>query len=298
MSNDSHTPGEVSRRQFLVHSAGAVAVGLALPALDASARAGAKPLAVQLRKLGKSGLKTTVLGMGTGTRAWNKDSEQIRQGKQHFVDTLCHAHARGVRFFDLADMYGSHEYMKRALVQGKMDRSKLMIMSKSVSKDADAMRKDIERFRQEIGTDYVDLVLLHCMTAGSWAEELKPCMDVLEEAKQKGHIRAHGVSCHNLDAMKTAAAHPWVDVMLNRINPFGEKMDGTVEEVVEVLKAAKDNGKGMIGMKICGEGKYADRMRESVKFVLGLGCIDNMTIGFLNPKEIDGAIDNIQSTIA
>ena len=111
-------------------------------------------------------------------------------------------------------------------------------------------------------------------------------------------IGAHGVSCHNLDAMKVASTHPWVDVMLNRINPFTEKMDGTVDEVVEVLKTAHTNGKGMLGMKICGEGLYAHRMQESVKFVLGLGYIDAMTIGFLKPSEIDGAIDNIQMTVA
>lgn len=297
MSVPSNAPDTLSRRAFMAQTAGAVAAGAAL-SQSAWALRSPRPLAVTLRKLGKSGLKTTVLGIGTGTRAWNKDSEQIRQGEQHFVDTLCHAYARGVRFFDLADMYGSHQYMQRALVQAKMDRSKLMIMTKSVSKDAASMRADLERFRQEIGTDHLDLVLLHCMTAGTWAEDLKPCMDVLAEAKAKGIIKAHGVSCHNLDAMKVASTHPWVDVMLNRINPFTEKMDGTVDEVVEVLKTAHTNGKGMLGMKICGEGMYADRMQESVKFVLGLGYIDAMTIGFLKPSEIDGAIDNIQMVVA
>lgn len=288
---------EISRRTFLAQTA--VASTLAATAtLPAWARRSGKELAVSTRKLGKSGLRTTVLGMGTGTRAWNKDSEQIRQGKQLFVDTLVHAYGRGIRFFDLADMYGSHEYMNKALKQGKMDRGRLMIMSKSTSKDAESMRKDMERFRQEIGTDYIDLVLLHCMTSANWAEELKPCMDVLSDAKAKGHIRAHGVSCHDLGAMKTAMTHPWVDVMLNRINPFTEKMDGTMEEVVEVLKTGHANGKGMLGMKICGEGKYADRMRESVKFVLGLGYIDAITIGFLKPGEIDGAIDNIEMAMA
>ena len=289
---NQHTKTEISRREFIVGSA--VAAGAVLAGAQA---AQAKPLAITKRKLGNSGLKTTVLGMGTGTRAWNKDSEQIRQGKQLFVDTLVHAYDRGVRFFDLADMYGSHEYMNKALKQGKMDRGKLMIMSKSTSTDADAMRKDIDRFRQEIGTDYIDLVLLHCMTAANWDETLKPCMDVLAEAKANGHIRAHGVSCHDFGAMKTAMNHPWVDVMLNRINPFTEKMDASIEEVVEVLKTGHANGKGMLGMKICGEGKYADRMKESVKFVLGLGCIDAITIGFLRQSEVDGAIDNIQATL-
>lgn len=287
----------LNRREFLVGT-GIATAGLLATAPSAAARRADKPIATQLRKLGKSGLRTTVLGIGTGTHAWDKNSDQIRAGHQAFVDNLVHAYDRGLRFFDLADMYGSHQFMAKALVQGKMDRKKLLIMTKSVSKDADAMRKDIDRFRTELGTDYIDLLLLHCMTAGTWAEDLKPCMEVLAEAKAKGHIRAHGVSCHNLDAMKVAAAHPWVDVMLNRINPFTEKMDGTIDEVVEVLKTGHANGKGMIGMKICGEGKYAQRMQESVKFVMGLGCIHNMTIGFIKPQEVDGAIKTIQAALA
>jgi len=287
----------MNRRQFMKQSAGALATAVAAPALLASGSAAAAP-AVQLRTLGKTGITTSLLGMGTGTTSWNKDSAQIRKGEDVFIDTLVHAYDRGLRYFDLADMYGSHPYMQKAMERGKMDRSKLMILTKTVSKDAAAVKADIERFRQEIGTDYVDVVLLHCMTAGTWAEELKPCMDVLAEAKAKGQIKAHGVSCHNLDAMKTAASHPWVDIMLNRINPFGVKMDGTVDEVVEVLRTGHKNGKGMLGMKICGEGQYASRMTESVKFVVGLGCIDSMNIGFLDSSEVDGAIDNFKTALA
>lgn len=287
----------INRRHFMKHSAGALAAAWAashaLPGL--AQETVALPKATTVRTLGKTGIETSVLGIGTGVKAWNKSSGLGRQGLSHTLRTLIHAYESGVRYFDMADMYGTHEYMREAMKQASMPREKLMLLSKTVSKDAEGVRKDLERFRQEVNTDYFDVVLLHCMTEGNWTETLKPCMDVLEEAKQQGVIRAHGVSCHNLDAMKTAAESPWVDVMLNRINPAGEKMDGTVEEVVAVLQRAHDNGKGMLGMKILGEGAIAERMNESIKFVLGLGCIDAMTIGFLKPEEVTDTVQRMET---
>jgi predicted aldo/keto reductase-like oxidoreductase len=244
--------------------------------------------------LGKTGLKPTLLGMGTGTKASNKSSAQNRQGREAFVKTLVHAYERGVRYYDMADQYGAHDYMKDALKQVPMDRGQLMLLTKTNSREAEAVKADIDRFRQELDTDYLDVVLLHCLTEGNWTETLKPCMDVLAEAKEKGLVKAHGVSCHSLEALKLAADTPWVDVMLSRVNPYGVKMDAAPEEVTPVLKKAHESGKGMLGMKILGEGQTADKIAESLTFVLGLGSIDALTIGFLTPEEIDNAMDHIE----
>ena len=305
----------VSRRQFIQQSSSALALGLAAPTLayaapvaeapPASSPAAAVAKAAGERTLGKTGIKTSLLGMGTGTTAWEHDSAQIRKGREFFIGTIRHAYDKGLRYFDLADMYGSHMYMRYAMQEGGMDRSRLMLLTKTVGKTADAVRADLDRFRQEVKTDYFDVVLLHCMTTPNWQEEMKPCMEVLSEAKANGVIKAHGVSCHNLGAMEAAAESEWVDVMLNRINPYGVKMDGDendaakrVEQVTAVLKKAHANGKGMLGMKIAGEGEIKDRLNESIKFVTGLGCIDAMTIGFLEPKEIDDTMGRFDLVVA
>lgn len=288
----------LNRRQFFQRSAGAMAAGWAmsrgLPAFGDAAAPGV-PLASATRVLGQTGIETSALGMGTGVKAWNKSSGIGREGYTHAIKTMRHCYDQGVRYFDMADMYGTHEYLRDAVKDGNIPREKLMLLTKSVSKDAESIKKDIDRFRQEANTDYFDCVLLHCMTEGNWTETMKPCMDALEEAKQQGKLRAHGVSCHNLDAMKVASEHPWVDVMLNRINPAGTKMDGTVEEVVQVLQTAHANGKGMLGMKIIGEGEIVAQMNDSIKFVFGLGCIDAVTIGFLKPEEIDDTAKRMES---
>ncbi len=282
----------MNRRDFMKRTAGSLAAGLAAASLGPTARAAGTFAASEKRTLGKTGIECSLLGMGTGTKAWNGSSAQNRKGRKAFVSLIEHAYASGVRYFDMADMYGAHDYMKQA-IQNTVQREDVMLLSKTVSREPNLIRADVERFRKELDTPYVDICLLHCLTDGKWPETLESCMDELAEAKAKGYIRAHGVSCHNLDAMKRAAESEWVDVMLSRINPFGVKMDGTPEEVAAVLKTAHDNGKAILGMKIAGEGETADRLPESLQFVLGLGCVDAMTIGVLDPKEIDANVEHI-----
>src|SRR5690606_4668215 len=148
----------------------------------------------------------------------------------------------------------------------------------------------LERFCHELTTDYLDIVLLHCLLTKTWNRDMQPYMDALSKAKEKKQVRAVGVSCHNFGAMETAAEEPWVDVILARINPKGVAMDGTPEQVIDVLKKAKDNGKTVIGMKIFGEGKLANERDACMKFAQGLGLLDAMTIGFQNEDQIDDAL--------
>jgi predicted aldo/keto reductase-like oxidoreductase len=143
---------------------------------------------------------------------------------------------------------------------------------------------------KEIGTDYLDLVLIHCMTSAKWPEEMRKQMDLLARFRDKGDIRALGVSCHSIPALEAAAAEPWVDSVHARINPFGMSMDGSVDKVVPVLKKLHEAGKGVVGMKIVGEGRLRndpEKRAESSKFVLGLGCVDIFNVGFEKTEEID-----------
>jgi predicted aldo/keto reductase-like oxidoreductase len=148
----------------------------------------------------------------------------------------------------------------------------------------------VQRFRHELMTDYLDVVLLHCLDNPEWEEEMRPYMDALAEAKDKKQIRAVGVSCHNFGALKNAANCPWVDVILARINPKGAKMDGPVDEVVSILKTAKANGKALIGMKIYGEGTLAQMKEECMRFATGLGLLDAMTLGAESTEEMDESL--------
>jgi 1-deoxyxylulose-5-phosphate synthase len=145
----------------------------------------------------------------------------------------------------------------------------------------------LERFCHELGTDYVDIVLLHCLMSKEWVSELEPYMDALSEAKDQGKVKAVGVSCHHLDALEVSADCPWVDVILARINPKGAHMDGEPDRVVPVLRRARENGKAILGMKILGEGQLADQREHCIQYAQELGLLDAMTIGFEQPHQID-----------
>jgi hypothetical protein len=147
--------------------------------------------------------------------------------------------------------------------------------------------KALERFRHELNVDMIDIVLLHCLVNPDWNAEMQPYMDALMEAKEKKQLRAVGVSCHNFGAMKTAVDTPWVDVILARLNPYEEKMDASVDEVVALLKKAKAKGKGVIGMKIFGAGTLLDKKDECMKFAQTNGVFDAMTIGATTPGQVD-----------
>jgi 1-deoxyxylulose-5-phosphate synthase len=227
--------------------------------------------------LGQTGIRTSRLAMGTGTVGSGHHSHQTALGVKGLSDLLLNGYDRGLRFFDSADSYGSHPHVAEALKH--VPRDKVTVLTKTWSRDPASARADLDRFRRELGTDYLDICLMHCVTEGDWTERYKGVMEVLSEAKEKGVIRAHGCSCHSIEALRAAAKPPWVEVDLARINPIGSHMDASPQEVVSVLKEMKAAGKGIIGMKILGQGDLSGRVDDALRYALSLGILDAFTIG-------------------
>jgi aryl-alcohol dehydrogenase-like predicted oxidoreductase len=238
--------------------------------------------------LGKTGIKTSRLAMGTGTVGVGHHSHQTALGVQGLSALLLNGYDQGLRFFDSADSYGSHPHVAEALKH--VHRDKVTVLTKSWARDAKSARADLDRFRRELGTDYLDVCLMHCLTEADWTTRYQPVMDVLSEAKEKGIIRAHGCSCHSIEALRAAAKSPWVEVDLVRINPIGSHMDADPATVVSVLREMKASGKGIVGMKILGEGDLRNRQDEALKFALNLGVLDAMTIGAESKAEQEDLI--------
>ncbi|HWX19881.1 MAG TPA: aldo/keto reductase [Candidatus Binatia bacterium] len=287
---------QIQRREFLKRSA--VGVGGLLAGMPLARAAEPKPAffdPYEFVPLGKTKVKVSRFCLGTGVHGGNRQSNATRMGKEKFEALIQGAHDRGVRLFDLADLYGTHPYLIPALKGVPRDKigiiSKIWFQSGGIPDkerpDADVV---VQRFLKEIGTDYLDLVLLHCVQSATWPEELGKQMDILAQLKEKGMIRAHGVSCHSIAALEAAANEPWVDSVHARINPYGMSMDGPPEKVVPVLKKLHDAGKAVVGMKIIGEGRLRndeDKRDESARYVLGLGCVDVLNVGFEKVEEID-----------
>jgi aryl-alcohol dehydrogenase-like predicted oxidoreductase len=270
------------RRDFL-HSTSRAAAGALLSSSLIAKRLAAVPTlprkfsASETVTLGHTGIQTSRLAMGTGTVGSGHHSHQTALGIDGLSRLLLNGYDNGLRFFDTADSYGSHPHVAEALKQ--VDRTKVAILTKSWARSAPEMRADLDRFRKELGTDHLDIMLMHCLTESDWTTRFEPVMDVLSEAKQKGIIRAHGCSCHSIEALRAAAKSPWVDVDLARINPVGAFMDAQPDTVVSVLREMKASGKAVIGMKILGQGTLRDRQNEAIRFALGLDVLDAFTIG-------------------
>jgi aryl-alcohol dehydrogenase-like predicted oxidoreductase len=242
--------------------------------------------------LGMTGIVVSRLAMGSGTHGSGGSSDQTRLGSA-FSNVLVHGYDQGLTFFETADAYGAHRLMAEAIRQ--VGRQNVTVLTKTASETAEGVEADLARFREEIGVDMIDIVLLHNKTSASWTTQCAGGMEALERAKQSGAIRAHGVSCHSLQALELAANTPWVDVDLARINPMGIAMDADPATVISVLTRMKAAGKGVIGMKILGEGRLANQLDMAIGHVVALDAIDAFTIGFTSTAQLDQITQKIAS---
>ncbi|HEX4543506.1 MAG TPA: aldo/keto reductase [Candidatus Acidoferrum sp.] len=286
----------MKRREFLhrttcaagaawLHSSAYVRRAMALTALPR------KFSATDTVTLGKTAIQTSRLAMGTGTVGFGHHSHQTALGVKGLSELLLGGYDHGLRFFDAADSYGSHPHVAEALK--RVARDKVTVLTKTWARDAASARADLERFRHELGVEQIDICLMHCLTEGDWTSRFRGVMDVLSEAKEKGVIRAHGCSCHSIEALRAAAKSPWVDVDLVRINPIGAEMDSDPATVVSVIREMKAAGKGIVGMKILGQGALRNRQDEALNFALSLDLLDAFTIGAESKSEQEDLIRRI-----
>jgi aryl-alcohol dehydrogenase-like predicted oxidoreductase len=295
----------ISRRSFLESAAVGISASVGvLSAREATlgATISKDPLAVV--PLGKH-LRVTRIGLGFGMRGWNRESNLSRRGIDHAERVIRHAYEKGIRLFDHADLYGSHQFFARALKDKPRDSycvvTKIWFHPRGLPEDdrpdADVV---VKRFLKELNTDYIDLVQMHCMMRPDWPTLMERQMEILERLKQKGIIRAHGVSIHGLAPLQAAVGHHWVDVVHVRINPFGEKMDAPAEQVAPVVEKIHSSGTGVIGMKIVGEGAFSkdkEKLDSSIQYVLGLGTVDAMIVGFETEEDIDDFIARVEKAL-
>lgn len=263
-----------------------------------------KRTAVDQVTLGRTGIKLSRLGMGTGS---NNGHIQTELGQEGFNSLIHYAYDQGITYFDTAHTYATFEWMATAL-KG-LPREKLFIQSKVWGKPEDTLAT-IDSYRKILDTDYVDSMLIHCMRHEGWTDDMKRVMDGFNEAKDRKWIRAKGVSCHSLPALRDATATEWTEVHLVRINPQGAIMDGPdgahdmathpVAPVLQELKTMRAKGRGVIGMKIIGNGSFvnAEDREKSIRFAMSRPELDAIVIGFKSRSEIDEALRRMNSALS
>jgi predicted aldo/keto reductase-like oxidoreductase len=263
-----------------------------------------KRTAVDQVTLGKTSIKLSRLGFGTGS---NNGYEQTALGKEGFNSLIRYAYDQGITYIDTAQSYRTFGWIADA-IKG-LPREKLFIQSKVPGKPADVLAT-IDNHRKTFNTDYVDSLLVHCMVRGAWTDEWKRIMDAFSEAKEKKWIRAKGVSCHTLPALRASTVADWTEVHLVRVNPQGSYTDAEdnywndshqeIAPVMQEIKSMRAKGRGIIGMKIIGNGTFqnAEDREKSIRFAMSCKEIDAIVIGFSNRKQIDEAIDRMNRALA
>jgi len=295
----------LTRRQFIERAA-AIAGGVVLSPLAAAA-AGRKLTAVDQVTLGRTGLKLSRLGIGCGT---NSGRVQASLGQDRFNRLIRYAYDQGITYIDIARGYRTHGMLREA-IRG-LPREKLFIQTKMGGVPNKAF-ENIEQYCKDYGVEYLDCLLVHCTVTPDWDERRKRVLDAMEKAKDKQLIRAHGVSCHSLPALKRSVDVDFVDVHLVRINPQGAHMDtprtdtwnapssaSNVLPVLEQVARMRDKGRGVIGMKLVGNGDFTDPAdrEKAMQFVMQSGLTDAVTVGFKSPAEVDETIRRMNNALA
>lgn len=293
-----------TRREFLQLGASLAGAACLAPGLHAAMPLILTRTAADQVPLGTTGLKVSRLGFGTGS---NSGNVQRALGQPAFNRLIHYAFERGITYIDCAQSYATFEWIGAA-IKG-LPREKLFLQSKIPGQPENVLQV-IDQHRRVFDTDYVDSMLIHCMVTNGWTDQWKRIMDGFEEAKARQWIRTKGVSCHSLPALRTAVVSDWPEVHLVRVNPQAKHIDGPEETwnkpgddiapVVEQLRAMHAKGRGVIGMKLVGDGDFvrAEDREKAARFAMAQPDIDAVVIGFKSPQEIDEAIDRIDRALA
>lgn len=277
---------------------------LAGSAIGAAAKRNTDPF--QTVSLGKSGIKTSMIGFGTGYSGGNRSCNMTRAGKEKGVALLRYAWDRGIRMYDAADLYGTHPFLAEAFNDKPREDyvlvSKIWVRPGGIPEperpDADVV---VDRFRKELNTDYIDIMQIHCMVDEEWTDQQQRQMDILQDLKEKGIIRSHGVSIHSSIALEKCISTPWVDIVHTRVNAFGDAMDDKdPDKVLGIVKKIHDAKKGVIGMKLIGNGNFRndpEKIEKSLHYVLRSGAVDMMIIGFEEKWQIDDYAKRVENAL-
>ena len=291
----------VTRRDFLKTSLAGTLVAGTGGLTNAWAQ---KKSAADFVPLGNSGVKVTRLAFGTGTFSGRV---QRGLGQDEFTRLVHYAYDHGIRFFETAEGYPGMPLMLGTALKG-LPRDSYRLMTKFGGRATDLQTR-IDRARTDLGTEYLDIALMHCMRAPNWPEQTKPIQDAFAEAKQKKIFLSHGASVHGLQGLSAFPGNKFLDVALLRMNHAGVKMDnqdltdtdtpGDVNLVAAQARKIHAQGAGVLGMKIIGEGQFSkpEDREASMQFVMKLGAVDAVTIGYKNTAEIDEAIDRMHRAL-
>ena len=291
---------EFTRRELLKTglAAGTLALSGAFPL------AAGRGSATDLVTLGRSGVKVTRLGFGTGSFS---GEVQRALGQDGFTRLVRHAYDRGIRFFETAESYGEMHRMLGIALKG-IPRASYQLMSKVTTRDGVDPHGKFDELRRLANTEYFDIMLLHWQHTATWPADTARWQDAILAVESRKVVLSHGASVHGLPALRRVPGNKWLDVAMIRVNHTGKSMDaedyatqgpGNVPEVVTRVKEVRRDGTGIIAMKLAGEGAFGrEDRRKAMRFAFRHAGVDCVTLGYKSPGEVDEAIENLNLALA
>lgn len=231
--------------------------------------------------LGKTGIEVTELCFGALPMGPLQKNMKAAESSMVVEAAL----RNGINFIDTAQAYGTYEPIKIAI-----DRTgiKPVIASKSNKKTYEETEAAVEEALQKLGLEYIDIFHVHAARESTNAFDIfKESFRCLKDMKDKGKIKAVGISTHSAAVARMAAGINDIDIIFPIINKAGRGIiDGTREDMIDSIRCAISSGKGVYFMKALAGGSLIGDYDEAMKFVRNIGGYSSIAVGMVSPEEV------------
>jgi len=227
------------------------------------------------RKLGKTGLKVSVVGLG------GIPIQRVNQDEA--VEIIKECKNQGINFIDTARGYSvSEEYIGSGLKE--VGRDSFYIATKAPSFTYEDMKKSIETSLEKLDVDYIDLYQVH-NASKQWQIDRVVSEDgalkALIEAKKEGKIRHIGITSHNKDILAQALEYPEFETIQFPFNPIEN-------QGIDVFEEAKEKNIGIIGMKPIAGGVFREA-QLSLRYIINSEMI---TLAIPGMDSVEQVVEN------
>lgn len=231
-------------------------------------------------KLGKTGIEVSRLCFGGLVIGPLQSNLSVDEGS----DVIAKAFEMGVNFIDTAELYGTYAHIREAVRKSGKD---VVIATKSYAYSAQGAEESLEKARKELDRDVIDIFLMHEQESRLTLRGHREAFEYYISQKEKGRIRAVGVSTHNVEVVEACATMPGIDVIHPLVNKAGLGIgDGTVDDMLAAVKKCYDNGIGIYSMKPLGGGNLLNSFEECLKFVMDIPYIHSIAMGMQSIEEV------------
>ena len=236
-------------------------------------------------KLGNTNIEVSRLCFGSLTMTPFQANLSVKEG----AELIQYAYTKGINFIDTAEIYDNYKYIKEAL-KG-IDRRDYVIATKTYAYSKELAEKSLNLALKELDTDYIDIFLLHEQESIHTIRGHYEAIEFFLKAKEKGIIRAIGISTHRIEGVLGANKYNEIEIIHPIVNMKGIGIqDGNIGEMLNAIEEAHRLGKGIYGMKPLGGGHLIGEAEKAFNFVKGIPYINSFAIGMQSKNEVDSNI--------